>query len=981
MEISDQVKNLRDAMRNNRLVIFVGSGVSENSKIPTWGTLIKKFAKLIKYDRCKTCKMKSKACSKDDCPLRYEFSTDEYLKIPQYFYNSDNSKNHTNYKRVIYETLSNNEFSNVIDEILFKMLPHHIITTNYDKLLEKSTNLNTKLYSVIRHNNDMLCQNGNRYIIKMHGDIDDLDNIVLKENDYLEYSQTHVLIETYIKALLIDHTFLFIGYSLNDYNLKLILSWINYFAKNSKLFEERPKNYIIQSSDFTLKPFEKRYFSENNIHIFNTKELPAEILNKNLNIGLSEHGLKLYSCLDYILDENNDFLADTFENVLYEKYQILSMYNRISIEDLYSVYPLKKTEFKGNLLLFYDKNDFEKLHSVIISNSEKAKYVKSVYLKSGVNFIQHYNEDPIEILVDTKPTFEDELFDLYKNNMYSELIQILDNSNDIFVRAYYFHICTPQQTRSSELMNEIMENGIKDNELIRIIFFKYNNILLNDLAYVDTKLDRAEFNSILNTIPQGLSIACKYILNIHNGLGENISRMKSLFEDHEKMYIRGQDSSFFGSDLGKIWDLQSIVYDYYFYCKRNYLMVDFYSNPKTYYEPYLKAILCTYSPSRNLKEEKFLGIGNELDVYSINDIDLDMFVKFTRPKKLSSWLKQYKVNNLVYDKNIDISEKFHNLCVSMCFSSNTYIVGFFHSFSLLLTRSKLNRNDILSILRSLTHVVEFYITSNTQFITLIIEPMIAIISNFESEKLDELRELLNLLISPKLLMESRNTGSEEYSELINLLSGYQDNLIKGKIELVLDSSSDIELIANIVIFRKYIDLRKWQPLLLEKLNKISCKQLFRLLIDKTLPYDDKILEQFINSINSEVDRRKLAPGVKSYPDQLISAIDECIILFLIGYPINIQRLAIYKEYSDCLEFLIDPNSFDYRKVDIKNYMWINFFRHDEFGKKFKDHKSDILNSSIEMLMSNDLLGLDQHKVIFGILLDHDELWEYGRKHG
>ena len=46
-----------------------------------------------------------------------------------------------------------------------------------------------------------MSKKGRNYIIKMHGDIDDIENIVLKEDDYLNYSQNHIIIETFIKSL------------------------------------------------------------------------------------------------------------------------------------------------------------------------------------------------------------------------------------------------------------------------------------------------------------------------------------------------------------------------------------------------------------------------------------------------------------------------------------------------------------------------------------------------------------------------------------------------------------------------------------------------------------------------------------------------------------------------------------------------------------------------------------------------------------
>lgn len=94
---------------------------------------------------------------------------------------------------------------------------------------------------------DLLISQGYHYTIKMYGDIEDLLNIVLKENDYLNYTSNHILIETFIKSLLVDHTFIFVGYSLNDYNLKQIMSWIDYLSAKQSVSEFKHRNFIIQN--------------------------------------------------------------------------------------------------------------------------------------------------------------------------------------------------------------------------------------------------------------------------------------------------------------------------------------------------------------------------------------------------------------------------------------------------------------------------------------------------------------------------------------------------------------------------------------------------------------------------------------------------------------------------------------------------------------------------------------------------------------
>ena len=136
--------------------------------------------------------------------------------------------------------------SNSIDDEIFNLLPHHIITTNYDSLLEDSANLNAQLYTVVSQDSDLLSKSNERYIIKMHGDLKVPNSIVLKESDYLDYEQKHTLISTFIRSLLVNHTFVFLGYSLNDYNLNLIIGWINYFRKFYGV-AERPSNFLVSS--------------------------------------------------------------------------------------------------------------------------------------------------------------------------------------------------------------------------------------------------------------------------------------------------------------------------------------------------------------------------------------------------------------------------------------------------------------------------------------------------------------------------------------------------------------------------------------------------------------------------------------------------------------------------------------------------------------------------------------------------------------
>ena len=49
MNVIESIKLIREAKESNRLVVFVGAGVSKNSCIPTWQELIRRIAEKIHY--------------------------------------------------------------------------------------------------------------------------------------------------------------------------------------------------------------------------------------------------------------------------------------------------------------------------------------------------------------------------------------------------------------------------------------------------------------------------------------------------------------------------------------------------------------------------------------------------------------------------------------------------------------------------------------------------------------------------------------------------------------------------------------------------------------------------------------------------------------------------------------------------------------------------------------------------------------------
>ena len=205
---------LLNASQNNALTFFVGAGVSALSGAPTWKALIHAISDKLGRTR------------KD------EYSSDENLQIPQMFYYSLGENKEEYYRFVKEQLYSASLLPNTIHREMLNLNPVSFITTNYDTLLEDAAVQYCQSFKVVSQDEDVPTIFGDRFILKLHGDFKH-NNFVLKEEDYLNYSENYKLIETLVKSIFSTNTVVFIGYSLNDYNIKLILNWTKTLLKGS----------------------------------------------------------------------------------------------------------------------------------------------------------------------------------------------------------------------------------------------------------------------------------------------------------------------------------------------------------------------------------------------------------------------------------------------------------------------------------------------------------------------------------------------------------------------------------------------------------------------------------------------------------------------------------------------------------------------------------------------------------------------------
>lgn len=975
MQLDEKIKDIRRVRDNNKLVIFVGAGVSKNSNIPTWRELVQVFAKKIDYKKCVSCESKNKKHPIANCPIRQ----DEYITIPELYYDSDNSKNHKRYINIIKNTLNTEVESNDIDRIIFQIVPHHIITTNYDKLLEKSGDLNVRYYTSILNDEDLLSKAGSHYLIKMHGDIDDPEHIVLKESDYIRYELEHPLLEAFIESLFIDHTFLFVGYSLNDYNLKLMLGKINHVAARYEK-ASRPKNYIIQNTTEPVDTYKENYFKEQNIFIIGTHEIRPPLLDKQKDCKLDKQGKALYACLDYIMDDANDFLVEPFDKILYERYQALKKYNKIAFEDFKAISPFIHVEMKADALVFlsFHKDTYHKIVETLHSDTEYSRYIRDIFRKTGICSICCGNEH-IDVPENTNHTFEDELFELYLNNRYQEILSQLDTSENHLLRAYYYHIIYGRFSPKSLEELESVRRECENYNTVELLHFKLNSIYLKQHLSKDYTYERKELALLLNTISKEEKKTTNFIKKIFLDNDLQISKLQSIFTKHEERYSNKKQTISSDGSLGYFYEIQAIVYDYYFYLKRNYIALDYFLNTKDCFELYIKAILCTHSIPRNTDGKIIEMFEQKLEKYSLNNIDIDIFVKYINPDHLLSGLtRDYKVTSLSFEDEVNLVEKFQNFCKSFCHTENQDMCQQLYSFTLLLSRSSLTQEEINEVVKCIVGIFAYYCENNKiPYIRDIFKAIWVVVDIDNKHEAPEYDKLLLLLSDEKVMEAIRGPFPGKYEVTLSVLLPSRNQTVNDTInERIMKCTDDKVRCQYLYFFRKIIDINIWETFLLDHLADLSDPQISGLVGEDMLPWNEKIITKYIRIIDEENTKRNSTPSTSSFPDPRIEAINRCMALKLMGKPINLSPLSPYRDISVLLDFYLDPDNFDYSKVDLTDSMWVYFFQDQECLSKLREHKAEILTDEVKKQCKDDLLTQTQSIIIYGQLLEPNEIWSW-----
>ena len=208
---------LADAIRRRECVFFVGAGLSVPAGMPSYGDLMERIA----------AELGETVESKD---------VGSYLDLAQWFREQYPAR----LPQLIQETfrVDVRKVKPTLAHYLLLALPvAYTITTNYDDLVERTLSA-LRRFPVKVVKNEEVARTGARdgsYVVKFHGDAHSPDaDIILSRDDYDDFFVQRPVMASLLEGLLLNQTFLFVGYSLRDPNFRLVLSRIHQMLQDAK---------------------------------------------------------------------------------------------------------------------------------------------------------------------------------------------------------------------------------------------------------------------------------------------------------------------------------------------------------------------------------------------------------------------------------------------------------------------------------------------------------------------------------------------------------------------------------------------------------------------------------------------------------------------------------------------------------------------------------------------------------------------------
>ncbi|MFS1876574.1 SIR2 family protein [Enterovibrio norvegicus] len=222
-------ESLCEELAARRAIIFIGSGISSGSKNlddkspPDWEKLLKNASEKFKIN------------GEELTLVRKLIDKGSLLDAAEIIFDNANNADKRN---LFDECFATPKFEPCnYHKLIQKINPKILITTNYDQLYERQCNalIAGNGYTVKKYTDKTILndiRSKDNLIIKAHGCITEKENLILTRSDYFRIKQENGDFYKILDSLLTISTVLFLGCSMTDPDIQLILENTNISAKS-----------------------------------------------------------------------------------------------------------------------------------------------------------------------------------------------------------------------------------------------------------------------------------------------------------------------------------------------------------------------------------------------------------------------------------------------------------------------------------------------------------------------------------------------------------------------------------------------------------------------------------------------------------------------------------------------------------------------------------------------------------------------------
>jgi hypothetical protein len=210
LSATEAAPHLHQEYKDGRLIPFLGAGFSKPLKLPDWSELIGWMADRLGFE-----------------PDLFRLHG-RYEQLAEYFQLSD----HNHFQHLVYEMTRRFDSEEAIrarqtsrmHQALAQLDWRSIYTTNYDSHVEGALRDAKRKTSVLASFEDFQARRepGTCEVIKFHGTLTNPETIVLTESSYFRRIALEAPVDQRLRADLLSNSFLFLGYSFSDTNIRYI---------------------------------------------------------------------------------------------------------------------------------------------------------------------------------------------------------------------------------------------------------------------------------------------------------------------------------------------------------------------------------------------------------------------------------------------------------------------------------------------------------------------------------------------------------------------------------------------------------------------------------------------------------------------------------------------------------------------------------------------------------------------------------------